>query len=386
MSRTIFVALPACDLREQGEGNWGDGVAERAPDRACERKKSGNSYRAAHVNADSRVCDVLRSLGVCEGSSRCDSAVSQNSRTASYRDLVLLGNHSQKRWRWSESLATKGGARETFFSVAASVYGGGADGGSTGAEDRKAMLEMYAGDKPDAVDPKELRLAKYTTCQLSQEPLVAPVVCDDLGQLYNKEAFLKALISKAIPKGLGHLSRKSVFDVELSELDGASEGIKYGCPITSLPLNGKVRFVVVRNGDTKGGKGWVVSKKAVDELKEVVREVTGGYTEVIPLYPEGDELENAMKKIKERLASKKGKKRQIEEAENKTNGGAIKKAARTADVQKSSVPPQNTQLSQTTQVTKGSQSEVYKSIFLSKQSSGPASNTSSDFMVRGKRR
>jgi hypothetical protein len=45
---------------------------------------------------------------------------------------------------------------------------------------------MYAGPKPDAVDPGVAALARCTRCALSGAPLAAPVVADELGALYNK--------------------------------------------------------------------------------------------------------------------------------------------------------------------------------------------------------
>jgi hypothetical protein len=226
-------------------------VAQRGAEGASGMTGAGTTttsdYCATQVDDTTTARDVLRSLVAREASIS--------------RELVLLGNYSQRRWRCSERLEGKRGHRETFFTVVPLVRGGGADGGSTGAEDRRAMLEMYAGDKPAAVDPKELRLAKFTTCQLSQEPLRAPVVCDDLGQLYNKLALLEAMISKRIPEIAGPPVGKTVFDVELSELDDASDSIKYGCPITSIPLNGKVRFVVVRDGTSRGPRGGLSARR-----------------------------------------------------------------------------------------------------------------------------
>ncbi len=40
------------------------------------------------------------------------------------------------------------------------------------------------------------RLTKWSTCALSGEPLATPVVCDFLGQLYNKAAVLEFLLAK----------------------------------------------------------------------------------------------------------------------------------------------------------------------------------------------
>ncbi len=40
------------------------------------------------------------------------------------------------------------------------------------------------------VDPNEERLAKWTRCQLSGEPLAPPCVADELGHLFNKDAIV----------------------------------------------------------------------------------------------------------------------------------------------------------------------------------------------------
>ena len=134
---------------------------------------------------------------------------------------------------------------------------------------------------------------------------------------------------------------------------------------------------MVRDGNVKGAKGWVVSNKAAEELKEVVREVTGGYTEVLPLHPEGEELEKAMKNMGERLAMKKGKKRRGEcSAEETKDEAARGKLART------NVRTNDARAVQGTQPTNAVHSEAYKSIFRSKDVAGPT-NTSNDFMVRG---
>lgn len=334
------------------------------------------------------VSEVLSALGV---------------PPCNHHNMCLIGLRSHKRWRSSESL----GLSETFYAVHHLVFGGGADGGSTGAEDRRAYLEMYASAKPDKVDPKELRMAKYTTCGISNEPLKAPVVADDLGNLYNKDAFLKMLISKTAPKELSHLnSRKSVFDVTLSALDQPVEQVQYGCPVTGLPLNGKIKFVVVRNigskscqntslnhnggkdqsgdagkGDRKtkgGGTGWVVSKKAVDELPQVVAEVVGGYTSVSPLFPEGDELEAVIEKVRQR--TKKHKRKPEEMAGHDTEKDKPKKLDSKTITRDSSSAAAGTTTSVSKVANLDSATDVYKSIFIDKQKETTAKN---DFMTRG---
>jgi len=124
--------------------------------------------------------------------------------------------------------------RDSTVEVQRRLRGGGGDGGATGAESRSSYLEMYMSKKPDKarthvaaghgggahksfcdslvwhvqwdgvcytrtsdlnlrmldlqVDPNEERLAKWTRCQLSGEPLTPPCVADELGRLFNKDA------------------------------------------------------------------------------------------------------------------------------------------------------------------------------------------------------
>jgi hypothetical protein len=56
------------------------------------------------------------------------------------------------------------------------------------------------------MDPDELRLARWTTCHLSGLPLEPPCVADELGNLYNKDIIIHALLEKALPKHLSHIS------------------------------------------------------------------------------------------------------------------------------------------------------------------------------------
>ncbi|MBA0728528.1 hypothetical protein Golax_001419, partial [Gossypium laxum] len=95
---------------------------------------------------------------------------------------------------------------------------------------------MYAVKKPDKVDPNERRLGKWLNCALSNEPLREPCVIDKLGNIFNKEALVEALLD-------------------------AADGATFQCPITGLEFNGKYKFFALRNC------GHVVSAKALKEVK-----------------------------------------------------------------------------------------------------------------------
>ena len=222
------------------------------------------------------------------------------------------------------------------------IRGGGGDGGSTGAEDRRAWLDMYLEKKPDAIDPRELKLAQWTRCQLSGEPLREPCVCDGLGRLYNKESVIKHLLAKSMPdqckhiRNLNadvrevHLTKNPEFRISHASTESAAPGKQsaapFICPISDLEMNGRFRFFVIeRTGD-------VVSARAIKEAREAVEEqfnVKGLKTsELIPLNGTDEEvaalraiMENARKKKKgshqgrkKKTAKLGGKKRTLAEA------------------------------------------------------------------------
>lgn len=77
------------------------------------------------------------------------------------------------------------------------------------------------------VNPEEERLALWTTCRLSGEALCPPIVADELGSLFNKEALLQALLAKKLPRGLRHIQGlKSVIPLKLEVVkpDGKPAG------------------------------------------------------------------------------------------------------------------------------------------------------------------
>nr|XP_043634193.1 replication termination factor 2 [Erigeron canadensis] len=145
------------------------------------------------------------------------------------------------------------------------LYGGGGDGGATGAESRDCYLNMYAEKKPDKVDPNEQRLSKWLNCALSNEPLKHPIVVDCLGNLFNKEALVEGLLGKKLPRAFSHIKGlKDMIPVELDAIPGSAgvdQDVKFQCPITGLEFNGKYKFYALRSC------GHVLSVKALKEVK-----------------------------------------------------------------------------------------------------------------------
>ncbi|XP_030523676.1 replication termination factor 2 [Rhodamnia argentea] len=148
------------------------------------------------------------------------------------------------------------------------LRGGGGDGGATGAESRDCYLNMYAVKKPDKVDPNEQRLSRWMNCALSCEPLREPCVVDKLGNIFNKQALVEALLGKKLPREFGYIKGlKDMVKIKLTEIPGLEDdvsgggGARYQCPITGLEFNGKYKFFTLRTC------GHVLSAKALKEVK-----------------------------------------------------------------------------------------------------------------------
>ncbi|XP_027329920.1 protein RTF2 homolog [Abrus precatorius] len=181
------------------------------------------------------------------------------------------------------------------------LLGGGGDGGATGAESRDCYLNMYADKKPDKVDPNEQRLSKWLNCALSNEPLREPCVIDKLGNIFNKESLVEALLGKRLPKEFGHIKGlKDMINIHLSSIPGVDDGAKFQCPVAGLEFNGKYKFLALRNC------GHVLSAKALKEVKSSSCLVCHKeYDEVDKVVINGSEEE--VKVLRERMEEEKAK-------------------------------------------------------------------------------
>ncbi|KAL2929909.1 Protein RTF2-like protein [Bienertia sinuspersici] len=201
------------------------------------------------------------------------------------------------------------------------VNGGGGDGGATGAESRDCYLNMYAEKKPDKVDPNEKRLSKWSTCALSFEPLKPPCVIDYLGNVFNKEALVKALLAKSLPKPFSLYIKglKDLIPVHLSQEHGSS---KFECPISGFEFNGKYKFYALKKC------GHVFSGKALKEVKSSACFVCHKEFEEddkIVINGSDDEVEilrGKMIKLKENEREKKGVSGKIKKAKYKQENNA----------------------------------------------------------------
>ncbi|XP_078433545.1 RTF2 RING-finger protein [Wolffia australiana] len=193
------------------------------------------------------------------------------------------------------------------------VCGGGGDGGATGAESRDCYLNMYAEKKPDKVDPNEKRMSKWTTCALSFEPLAPPCVADRLGNVFNKERLVEALLGKKLPKEFSHIrGLKDMMPIVLSEIPGEAKNFekRFQCPITGVEFNGKCGFVLLR------GCGHVLSTKAFKEVKSsscLVCHRSFSDSEKMVLNGSAEEV----KILRERMEEERGKLRERKEKKDK---------------------------------------------------------------------
>jgi len=91
-------------------------------------------------------------------------------------------------------------------------------------------------------------------------------VIDLLGNIYNKEAVVHALLTKSMPKRLGYIKGlKDLVTVHFESIpgvnpDGENSGSKFQCPITGQEVNGKFKFFALRKC------GHVLSARALKEV------------------------------------------------------------------------------------------------------------------------
>eukprot|EP00429_Kryptoperidinium_foliaceum_P084215 CAMPEP_0176232130 /NCGR_PEP_ID=MMETSP0121_2-20121125/25154_1 /TAXON_ID=160619 /ORGANISM="Kryptoperidinium foliaceum, Strain CCMP 1326" /LENGTH=305 /DNA_ID=CAMNT_0017571491 /DNA_START=98 /DNA_END=1013 /DNA_ORIENTATION=+ len=188
-----------------------------------------------------------------------------------------------------------------------------------------SYLQMVTEDR--GLGSLERHRMRMTSCWLSQEALREPIVACRLGNLYNKEAVIQALLNKAIPEAISHIrALKDVKNCMITwkEAENEEGRRRMVCPVTRDDLDtGGSKAVVI------WPSGAVVSPKALKELKLKECPVTGkafdAEADVVPLAPEGEELE----KLRERLPA--SKKRKAEAGPSASSGARPAKSARQDD-------------------------------------------------------
>ena len=124
-------------------------------------------------------------------------------------------------------------------------------------------------------DPSFQRAARWKHCAVSSQPLRQPIVACELGQLFNKEELMQTLLSVKDgsierPAVLKHVKKlKDVHQLNLTPLSSqsaeregqdAESSALFECPITTVPMSGRHRFVYPVTC------GCVVSERALREI------------------------------------------------------------------------------------------------------------------------
>lgn len=237
--------------------------------------------------------------------------------------LLFAGRHLPM----EASLSACGVRKDASMQIVLPLLGGGGDGGATGAESRSCYLEMYLSKKPEKVDPYESKLARWSQCRLSAEELAPPCVIDRLGNVFNKEAVVRALVSRSLPPELGHIrGLKDLIAIHLEPRDAAGSdkgtACRFQCPITGLEFNGRFKFAALR------ACGHVLSAKALKEVRTgacLVCHTPFVDSDCIPVNGTEEEVAVLRRSLEAEWAAKAGKPGRKERS-SKKGGNELKEA------------------------------------------------------------
>jgi hypothetical protein len=156
--------------------------------------------------------------------------------------------------------------------------------------------------------------------------------------LFNKEALVHALLNKTMPAALANItSLKSVVNLKLepahkagsssnggSKNGSSSDAADFQCPVTGLELNGRFPFVIHRP------TGQVLSERALREAPAAVEELLAGKwiaDDLIPVNPQGEELEKRQQAVAAALAAERARKKAKKAGKEKDKAAAEVAAA-----------------------------------------------------------
>lgn len=223
-------------------------------------------------------------------------------------------------------------------------------------------VQMVSEDQ--GLGPHERRKQRMSSCWLSQQPLCDPVVACRLGNLYNKEAIINALLNKCVPKEIAHI--RALKDVKQCQLTWVDAEDKKGCrhmvcPVSRNELDaGSSRAVLIWTS------GAVISEKSLKELKMKECPLTSKAfdpdKDVIPLAPDLEELD----KLRERLPSKKRKAPEgsVEASMvSESASSSSKISPETANDDTGSQAPADKDKPDKEKIKKSAKSEVFQSLF-----------------------
>mmetsp|Transcript_10188 Transcript_10188/g.19955 ORF Transcript_10188/g.19955 Transcript_10188/m.19955 type:complete len:236 (+) Transcript_10188:130-837(+) len=225
----------------------------------------------------------------------------------------------------------------------------GGDGGTLAV--KRSFLRKDEGTARDRAKAEkqaatELRVLSHRTCSISGEELQEPVVCCELGYLYNKEALLQRLLEgPPLEDKFKHVKFKELLNCVLeANPTFTSEGKKkstssvassnkaasttmtfwaepdapapFICPVTLLEMNGKFPFCCLYPS------GRVLSSKAITEVPKIME----GDTRIIKINPSEEERTKAYEDLLERRKKNKKQDRKRKKGKGKDEDSLSKKA------------------------------------------------------------
>lgn len=209
----------------------------------------------------------------------------------------------------------------------------GCDGGTIPKRDELVRMKK----KPEQVEKNYELNAKWFHCALSQAELRSPVVCCELGNLYNKEAVLEYLIDKSSVTSdvASHIrSLKDVKELNLTNnptFDQKSveqadsyldfQASRFICPVVGIEMNGRYKFCFLWKC------GCVFSERALREVPSTVCNKCGkplSDDDIVVINGSEDEMSSMRVKMEERRQKakleKKAKKTKFSETKTAANG------------------------------------------------------------------
>lgn len=182
---------------------------------------------------------------------------------------------------------------------------------------------------------KEDQRLRSSTCTQSSQPLVEPIVICELGNLYNKDELIQALMNKSLLSTCSHIRglkdvKNAIFTRNDNNNNDTNNANRYICPVTRVEFNGALPFVLIWS------TGYVLSEKAIREIGiDSLQTEYGPFKEsdIIKLIPRDDDLVQLKNDMKSRRESMNEKKRKRDKTDttsdaNNNTSKSIKKEER----------------------------------------------------------
>jgi len=207
------------------------------------------------------------------------------------------------------------------------------------------------------MDQTEKERALWLNCAVSSEPLHGKhIVCDRLGNLFDKCSVVKAIVEKTLPSTYSHIhSLRDLINVtfsENSEFDANAEsqtGTRIGstfkspfvCKMTGLHVNGIHRFsVLIPCGHVFATKGLKTSVHGDKEMNCYICQNKYTKEDILELNP-GEDVKNIL--IEKLNEVRKIKKRKANPNEGSDSQIVKKKKKLKKELPKSKITPTNKQ-------------------------------------------